>query len=74
VVTARILAGTTPGAIVLSHDLHSQTVDAMPATLDGLLRKGYRFVTVSQLLAMKGAAPSAPPAPAAAAPTASLAE
>ena len=60
-VSARILAGTTPGAIILSHDLHSQTVDAMPATLDGLLRKGYRFVTVSQLLAMKGAAPPLQP-------------
>jgi hypothetical protein len=24
----------------------------MPATLDGLLRKGFKFVTVSQLLAM----------------------
>ena len=28
-------------------------VDAMPATLDGLLRRGFKFVTVSQLLAMK---------------------
>ncbi|MBB5353364.1 peptidoglycan/xylan/chitin deacetylase (PgdA/CDA1 family) [Haloferula luteola] len=55
VVTSRILSGTTPGAIVLSHDLHAPTVDAMPATLDGLLRKGYKFVTVSQLLAMKPA-------------------
>jgi peptidoglycan/xylan/chitin deacetylase (PgdA/CDA1 family) len=52
VVTSRILAGTTPGAIVLSHDLHGGTVDAMPATLDGLLNKGFKFVTVSQLLAM----------------------
>lgn len=53
VVTSRIVSNTTPGAIVLAHDLHSQTVDAMPSTLDGLLRKGYKFVTVSQLLAMK---------------------
>lgn len=52
VVTSRILAGTTPGGIVLAHDLHAPTVDAMPATLDGLLRKGYKFVTVSQLLAL----------------------
>lgn len=52
VVTSRILSGTTPGAIVLSHDLHAPTVDAMPATLDGLLRRGFQFVTVSQLLAM----------------------
>jgi peptidoglycan/xylan/chitin deacetylase (PgdA/CDA1 family) len=53
VVTSRILSNTTAGGIVLAHDLHSQTVDAMPATIDGLLRQGYRFVTVSQLLAMK---------------------
>ena len=52
VVTSRILKATTPGAIVLAHDLHSSTVDAMPATLDGLLNKGFKFVTVSQLLAM----------------------
>ena len=52
-VCARILSATTAGSIVLAHDLHAQTVDAMPATLDGLLQKGYKFVTVSQLLAMK---------------------
>ena len=38
---------------MLAHDLHAQTVDSMPATLDGLLRKGFQFVTVSQLIAMK---------------------
>ena len=53
VVSSRILSGTTAGSIILAHDLHSQTVDAMPAALDGLLRSGFRFVTVSQLLAMK---------------------
>lgn len=53
VVTSRIIEGAHPGAIILAHDLHSQTVDAMPATLDGLLRRGYQFVTVSQLLAMR---------------------
>ncbi|MEO5914584.1 MAG: polysaccharide deacetylase family protein [Luteolibacter sp.] len=53
VITSRILAGASAGGIVLSHDLHGQTVDAMPATLDGLLSRGFKFVTVSQLLAMK---------------------
>jgi peptidoglycan/xylan/chitin deacetylase (PgdA/CDA1 family) len=53
VVTSRILSGTTAGGIVLAHDLHAPTVDAMPATIDGLLRRGFKFVTVSQLLAMK---------------------
>jgi len=53
-VCSRILAATRPGSIVLAHDLHGATVDAMPATLDGLLQRGFQFVTVSQLLAMKG--------------------
>jgi peptidoglycan/xylan/chitin deacetylase (PgdA/CDA1 family) len=53
VVSSRILAGTSAGGIILAHDLHAQTVDAMPAALDGLLRRGFKFVTVSQLLAMK---------------------
>lgn len=53
VITSRILTGTTAGGIVLAHDLHAQTVDAMPATFDGLLKRGFKFVTVSQLIAMK---------------------
>lgn len=53
IITSRILSNTTPGSIILAHDLHKTTVDAMPATLDGLLQRGFRFVTISQLLAMK---------------------
>jgi peptidoglycan-N-acetylglucosamine deacetylase len=52
VITQRILSQTRPGAIILSHDIHKQTVDAMPATLDALIAKGYKFTTVSQLIAM----------------------
>ena len=58
-ITSRILAGASAGSIVLAHDLHATTVDAMPGTLDGLLRRGFKFVTVSQLLAMKTEAPTA---------------
>jgi peptidoglycan/xylan/chitin deacetylase (PgdA/CDA1 family) len=61
VVAHRILEGTRPGAIILSHDIHAQTVDAMPEVLDGLLAKGYKFVTVSELLAMDH--PVAKPSP-----------
>jgi len=68
VVAARIVKAANNGAIILSHDLHSQTVDAMPETLDRLLRKGFKFVTVSQMIAMKEAASMAaaqnPPVPA----------
>ena len=52
VVTSRILNATKPGGIILVHDIHAPSVDAMPATLDGLLARGYRFVTCSQLIAM----------------------
>jgi hypothetical protein len=38
----------------------------MPATIDGLLRRGYKFVTVSQLLAMKLEAAATPVSAAAA--------
>lgn len=52
VVTSRILDNTRNGSIVLVHDLHKPTVDAMPETLDGLLRRGFQFVTVSQMLTL----------------------
>ncbi|MDF1861936.1 MAG: polysaccharide deacetylase family protein [Verrucomicrobiales bacterium] len=52
VVTSRLLNGAAPGGILLVHDLHAPTVDAMPATLDGLLAKGYKFVTVTELINM----------------------
>ena len=57
VIASRILRNTTKGGIILAHDIHPQTVDAMPATLDGLLRSGFKFVTVSQLIAMKASVP-----------------
>lgn len=64
-VTQEILENTKPGGIVLAHDIHASTVDAMPATLDGLLAKGFKFVTVSELIAMDRPVTPAPTAPAA---------
>jgi peptidoglycan/xylan/chitin deacetylase (PgdA/CDA1 family) len=61
VIEQRILDGARPGAIILSHDIHKQTVDAMPATLDALIAKGFKFVTVSQLIAMNTPKSSATP-------------
>ncbi|MFY9983708.1 MAG: polysaccharide deacetylase family protein [Chthoniobacterales bacterium] len=63
VIEQRILAGARPGAIILSHDIHKQTVDAMPATLDALIAKGFKFVTVSQLIAMNTPKSSVTPSP-----------
>ena len=65
VVVRRILSETKPGYIILVHDIHPQTIDAMEQTLDGLLAKGFQFVTVSELLALDRPAPK--PSPSAAA-------
>lgn len=51
---APIVAGVTkaiyPGSIILMHDIHPQSVAALPAILQSLQAQGYQFVTVSQLL------------------------
>ena len=52
VVRSRILKETRSGSIVLSHDIHPGTIEAMPSTFDELEAKGFKFVTVSELLDM----------------------
>lgn len=59
VVANRIVKETRPGSIVLSHDIHPQTIEAMPNTLRELEEKGFKFVTVSELLKMATAPPAA---------------
>lgn len=39
-----------PGSIVLMHDIHGSTVDAVPGIIDDLQGQGYVLVTVSELL------------------------
>jgi peptidoglycan/xylan/chitin deacetylase (PgdA/CDA1 family) len=66
VVQSRLLNGAHKGAILLCHDIHAPTITAMPKVFDDLLARGYRFVTVSQLINLDksatpvGAAPAAP--------------
>lgn len=61
VVCSRILKETHPGSIVLAHDIHPQTLEAMPATFDQLERKGFKSVTVTELLAMAKPPPKPTP-------------
>jgi peptidoglycan/xylan/chitin deacetylase (PgdA/CDA1 family) len=59
----RILQETRPGSIVLSHDIHPGTIEAMPSTFDALEAKGFKFVTVSELIrAATAVQPSPTPA------------
>jgi peptidoglycan/xylan/chitin deacetylase (PgdA/CDA1 family) len=50
-----VLDNLQPGAIILAHDLGSlsgtASGDALPRLIDGARAKGYRFLTVSQLVA-----------------------
>ena len=61
VVRNRILKETRPGSIVLSHDIHPGTIEAMPSTFDELQAKGFKFVTVSELIRMAVPLPSPSP-------------
>jgi peptidoglycan-N-acetylglucosamine deacetylase len=47
---AAVLAQARPGAIVLLHDIHRTTIDAVPGILKSLKAGGWRLVTVSELL------------------------
>ncbi len=59
----RILRETRAGSIVLSHDIHPGTIEAMPATFAQLEAKGFKFVTVSELIAMATPEPPKPSPP-----------
>ncbi len=61
-VSSSILSKTVAGSIILAHDIHKSTIDAMPETLDGLLAKGFKFVSVSELIAMDRPVPPKPKA------------
>jgi peptidoglycan/xylan/chitin deacetylase (PgdA/CDA1 family) len=58
----RILKAAQPGSIILSHDIHPGTIEAMPATLDQLEAKGFKLVTVSELISL-GSPETSKPAP-----------
>ncbi|MEQ1751375.1 MAG: polysaccharide deacetylase family protein [Prosthecobacter sp.] len=49
----RILSQTKSGSIILCHDIHETTVNAMPSTLDDLKARGYQFATVTQLIQLE---------------------
>lgn len=48
-IMANIEANLHPGAVILMHDIHQTTVDALPTVMDYLVSQGYGFVTISEL-------------------------
>jgi peptidoglycan/xylan/chitin deacetylase (PgdA/CDA1 family) len=54
-IVRNVLGAARPGAIVLMHDgggPRDQTVAALPRIVRGLRARGYRLVTVPQLLSL----------------------
>lgn len=49
-----IMSEVKDGDIILCHDLHGTTVDAMERVIPDLIAKGYQLVTVSELLSYSG--------------------
>ncbi|WP_313663871.1 polysaccharide deacetylase family protein [Cellulosimicrobium cellulans] len=45
----RAVEGARPGSVVLMHDIHATTVDAVPGIIDDLRAEGYTLVTVDLL-------------------------
>ncbi len=59
-VNEEVMSNVAPGSIVLLHDIHPSTADALPQLLSSLEEQGYQMVTVSQLLELwdeKGVGP-----------------
>jgi peptidoglycan/xylan/chitin deacetylase (PgdA/CDA1 family) len=53
VIVQRALAGAKPGAIILMHDgggNRTQTIEALPLIAKGLRARGYKLVTIPQLI------------------------
>ncbi len=50
IVCSRAVAGAHPGAIILMHDIHQTSVNAVPCILSALKQQGYSFVTVQGLI------------------------
>lgn len=54
-VESAVLKNISDGDIVLLHDMSDSSVNAALDIVDDLILQGYRFVTVSELAAMRGA-------------------
>lgn len=46
----KIKNNAKPGSIILMHDIHQQTADALPQVMEYLQSQGFEFVTMSELL------------------------
>src|SRR5699024_7788071 len=52
-VTQNVLDLTGPGDVILLHDIHQTSVDAVPMIIDSLRESGYTFATLDDLYATR---------------------
>ena len=53
-VVSRAVNNAKPGSIILVHDIHASTLAAVEGIVTGLQARGFKLVTVSQLMASVG--------------------
>ena len=58
----RVLARVSNGGIILMHDGVQQTIEVLPQLIETLRRRGYRFVTLSEMQAESARRPTGPSA------------
>ncbi len=52
-IVKRVVDKVKPGTVVLCHDIHPGTIEAMPELVDTLHAQGYTFLTVTEMVAME---------------------
>lgn len=55
-----VLEKTLPGSIILMHDIHQATAEALPDIIAYLQKEGFEFVTVTELLSLSSASKQGP--------------
>jgi peptidoglycan/xylan/chitin deacetylase (PgdA/CDA1 family) len=50
IIAKNIIDSTDPGDVILCHDVHQHTIEAVSLLVDGLTKADYEFLTLSQML------------------------
>jgi peptidoglycan/xylan/chitin deacetylase (PgdA/CDA1 family) len=49
-IVKQVVTKIKPGGIILCHDVHPGTIEAVPMFIDELQKQGYNFLTVSEMV------------------------
>jgi peptidoglycan/xylan/chitin deacetylase (PgdA/CDA1 family) len=52
-IVKRVMDKVKPGTVILCHDIHPGTIEAMPALIEALTQQGYSLRTVTELVEMQ---------------------